>query len=147
MPSPLANSGFSLASVAVALIILVAMFPAQSLAASKQLTCSPATLAYGAVVVGRTETLPVVVTNSGQKSVTISSASVSNVSFEVSGLKLPKVLAAGESFEASVTFAPKRSGWAGGEVTFSSNAFNPSLDLTVGGSGVTSDAVTASPAS
>jgi len=97
-------------------------------------------------MVGQSETLFVVVTNSSPTSATISSVTVTNSSFEVSNLNLPKVLAPGESLETSLTFAPARTGWASGEITFATKS-NPSLNLAVGGWGVTSDPVTASPAS
>jgi hypothetical protein len=108
--------------------------------------CSPASLLYGGVAVGQTETLLVSVINNGQSSVTISSVSTSNSAFEISKLNLPRVLAAGQHLEVSVTFAPKVTGAASGQVTFA-NASKPLLIMAVTGEGVASESVTASPAS
>lgn len=131
----------------VVLTLLVTMLPAGVRAATKQLTCSPTSLAYGNVAVDHSETLLVAVSNSGQTSVTISSVSVSSGKFKVSNLKLPQVLAAGASLEVSVIFSPSATGYVSGQVSFVSNASNPTLSLGVNGSGVTSETVTASPAS
>jgi ASPM-SPD-2-Hydin domain-containing protein len=149
MPLPRAKPRRLLAFAvpAAAILIIVVMLPARMLAATSHLTCSPYSLYYAGVAIGRSETLLVTVTNSGPASVTISRVSVSNARFEVTDMTLPKILAAGESADVQVAFAPKETGWAGGSVTFTSNASNPTLSLTVGGSGVTSDEVTASPAS
>jgi hypothetical protein len=138
---------FSTAVPVVALAMLVTMLPARVHAAAQELSCSPASLTYGNVTVNQTETLLVAVTNNGKVSVTISSVDASSSKFKVSKLKLPLVLAAGESLELSVTFAPTATGAVNGQVTFASNATNRTLNLAVGGAGVTSEAVTASPAS
>jgi hypothetical protein len=130
----------------VALAILVAI-PSRGRAATQELSCSPASLVYGNVAVGQTETLLVAVINHGRSSVTVSSVSTSNSGFEVSNLKLPQVVAAGERFAVSVTFAPAVTGQTSGQVTFISNAPNPPLTLGVSGAGVTSQSVTANPAS
>jgi hypothetical protein len=127
-------------------MILVTL-PAQLLAGAKQLNCSPTRLGYGRVAVGRAETLLVAVTNSGQASVTISSVTANHSEFKVSKLKLPQVLAAGASLEVSVTYTPSAAGWVGGQLTFVTTASNPTLTLGVGGLGVTTEMVTASPAS
>lgn len=145
---PQSNARFLLASAIpwAALIILIMMLPARVLAAN-QLTCSPSSLNYSHVVVGQSETLLVAVINNGPKEVTISRVSVSNADFKVSNLTLPKALAAGESTVVSLAFAPKQAGSVNGEVTFTSNASNSTLSLGVEAAGVTSNPVTASPAS
>ena len=135
-----------LSAIAVALIALVNL-PPPVRAATQELICSPSSLLYGGVAVGQPETVFIAVINTSQSSVTISSVSVSNRSFQVSKLNLPRVLLPGAHLEVGVTFAPTATGVANGQVTFASNASNPVLNLAVSGDGVTSELVTASPAS
>ncbi len=126
-------------------IVLLGMVPVGAAAATPQLACTPTNLHFGAIVVGQTETLLDTVTNNGRTSVTISGISVGNAKFTASSLSLPLVLLAGQSVDLSVTFTPTAIGWTGGTIRFSSNASNSPLQLQVGGSGVSSASVTASP--
>ncbi len=126
-------------------ILLLGMFPGGAAAATSQLTCTPSNLGFGDVVVGQTETLLATVTNNGQTSVTVSGLTLNNSAFTTSSLNLPLVLLAGQSVDLSVSFTPPSIGWKGGAIDLSSNASNANLRLEVGGSGVSSEAVTASP--
>jgi hypothetical protein len=132
---------------AVALAILMTALPTPARAAAQQLSCSPASLRYGSVVVGHNETLLVAVTNSGSSNVTISKVTSNQTSVQIAPLKLPLTLAAGASLELNIRFAPTATGGVNGQVTFVSNASNSTLNLAATGSGVTSQTVTASPAS
>jgi len=126
-------------------LLLLGMMPARAGATAAQLTCSPSSLRFGAIDVGQTETLMVVVTNNGQTSVTLSEITVSNSEFATSTLSLPLVLLAGQSVDLSVSFTPAATGWTGGTIKFSSNASNPTLVVELQGTGVSSESVTASP--
>ena len=126
-------------------ILLFGMAPVGAAAAASQLACTPASLRFGATVVGQTETLQVTLTNNGQTSATISAISVSNAEFTTSSLSLPTVLLPGQSADVSVSFTPTAMGWTNGSIKFFSNGSNPTLQLEVGGTGVSSEAVTASP--
>jgi Abnormal spindle-like microcephaly-assoc'd, ASPM-SPD-2-Hydin len=126
-------------------ILLLVMAPARASAATPQLTCSPWILRFGDVVVGQTETMMVTVTNNGQTTVNLSGFAVSNSAFTPSSLSLPLVLAAGQSFDLSVTFTPTATGWTGGRINFSSNASNATLGLGIEGTGASSVSLTASP--
>jgi len=114
-------------------------------AATSPLTCAPAILAFGATVVGQIETLPVTLTNNGETSATISGVTASNSEFTVSSLSLPLVVLAGQSVELNVSFTPTAMGWTGGTIRFIGNAAIAILPLEVRGTGVSSEAVTASP--
>jgi hypothetical protein len=129
----------------VFLLTLTAVVPA--VGAADQLVCTPSILRFGAVTVGQTETQLIALSNVGQTSVTISASSFSNSEFMLSGIKLPLVLPAGQSVEASVVFVPTVKGWTSGTVTFTSNASNASLAIPMGGGGVSSEMLTATPAS
>ena len=124
-------------------ILLLGMVPVDAAAANSQLTFTPTSLRFGAVVVGQTETLPVTLTNNGHTSVTISKITVGNFAFTTSSLSLPSVLLAGQSVDLNVSFTPTATGWTGGTIKFSSNASNATLE--VGGTGQSSAPVTANP--
>jgi len=111
-----------------------------------QLTSSPSNLRFGALDVGQSETLLVTITNSGSGSVTLSSVAVSGSEFAISPLNLPVTLSAGQGVDVNVTFTPKNTGWSGATVRFYSNASNPTLTLQAGGTGATSEGLSASPA-
>src|ERR1035441_1916696 len=126
-------------------ILVLGMVPVNASAATSQLACTPTNLGFGAVVVGHTRTLLVTLTNNGQSSVTVSGIALGKSEFTTSNLSLPLVLLAGQSVELSVSFTPTAMGWTGGPIKFSSNASNAALRLAVGGTGVNTEPVTASP--
>jgi hypothetical protein len=103
--------------------------------ASGQLTANPTNLAFGSVQVGNSQTLAETLTNSGGTSVTISAASSSSSGFTASGLSLPITLSAGQSVTFNVAFAPQSGGSATGSLVISSNGSNPSLSVSLTGTG------------
>lgn len=125
--------------------IYVLLLASSTQAATPQLSCSPASLTFGEVVVGQSETQLVTLINSGTTSVTISAVSAADSVYTVSGLQLPVVLSAGQSVDLNVMFTPNADGWFGGNILFASNASNSSLRLNVQGSGEKSQSVSASP--
>ena len=133
----------SLTIAMATLVLAVVCVPVA--AATPQLSCTPGHLAFGATPMGQSETLLVTVANVGQSTVTISAVAGNNAAFTMSPLSLPLVLAAGQGFDVSVTFTPTALGWTGGTITFTSNATNKTLVLELGGDGVDSDGIIASP--
>ena len=112
----------------------------------QQLTCAPSQLMFGTVPVGQTETQLLTLTNNGQTSVTISAMNSFRVAeFGLPQLRLPLTIGAGQSVAFNVTFTPTATGWTGGNATFSSNASNPTVQFQFGGTGLTSDPLSASP--
>jgi hypothetical protein len=134
---PASNMRFSLRIALVTTFLAFAVLPALSAAAATpQLVCSPTLLHFGWVEVGTAESEWVVLTNKGSTAVTLSAVSVSGSGFSVSGATLPVSLAAGSSIGLNVTFTPTSTLWFNDQVTITSNASNPSLVLTVMGTGV-----------
>ncbi|MFZ0806170.1 MAG: choice-of-anchor D domain-containing protein [Candidatus Sulfotelmatobacter sp.] len=127
------------------LLTLTAALPAA--AAPNQLVCTPSMLRFGAVTVGQTETQLISLSNVGKTSVTISGSSFTQSEFSLAGIKLPVVIPAGQTLEASVIFAPTVNGWTGSALTFTSNASNGSLTVPMGGGGVKVEMLTATPSS
>jgi Abnormal spindle-like microcephaly-assoc'd, ASPM-SPD-2-Hydin len=128
-------------------ITLLAMITLCAGAAAPQLTCTPYTLLFGSVVIGQSESEVVVLTNSGQTSVTVSAMKTTGTMFKASGLALPLTLPAGQSAPLKVTFSPTSAGWIQAGIAFTSNASIPSLQLVLGGTGATSNSLGSSPAS
>src|SRR5438552_3871463 len=106
------------------------------------LGASPSSLSFGTVLVGNNSSLQETLTNTGGSSVTISQANVSGSGFSVSGV--PATLAAGQSANFNVTFAPPSSGAVTGSVSIVSNASNSTLKITLSGTGATPGILSAS---
>jgi hypothetical protein len=87
----------------------------------------------------------VTLTNNEATDVLVSGISSSNREITLSQVSLPQTLPAGQSLEVSVFFTPTATGWTGGDVVFTSDLSNPIFDLKVAGTGVKSEAMTASP--
>ena len=90
---------------------------------SGQLSLIPASLKFGNVSVGTTESLPVALYAAGA-SVTISSDSSTSSQFALTGVTLPLTLTPGESLSVNVAFTPQSSSTVTGSISFSSNASN-----------------------
>ena len=128
-------------------ITLAVMVPLRAQSVAQQLILSPNHLKFGNIAVGRSEIQPAVLTNTGNTSATVSAIGTSNSEFSVSGLSLPMVLAAGQSVALNATFTPTTVGWTSDKAKITSNASNPSIQLGLAGTGVSTQALTAAPSS
>lgn len=99
------------------------------------ITASAASLSFGSIATGGTASLVEVLTNSGTSPLTISQISISGTGFSVSGVKLPLRLTVGQSVSLNLVFSAQLAGLAGGSLSISSNASNPSLIIPLSGSG------------
>lgn len=100
--------------------------------AAGTLTIFPATINFGNVPVGQSSSQGGQLA-AGTASVTVSTASMSNAGFELSGISLPVTIAAGQTIAYKVTFTPKSNGPASGTLAFASNAANsPSVESLAG---------------
>jgi hypothetical protein len=101
-------------------------------AAPGLLTVTPATLAFGNVIVDASLSLNGSLTATGA-SVLVSAGSSNSSEFVLSGISLPKTIAAGQSASFTVTFTPNASGAASANLTFLSDASNsPTVELLTG---------------
>lgn len=99
------------------------------------LSVSPTSVSFGSVLVGQSGSQTVNLSNTGNSSVTVSSASFTGSGFGVTGLTFPFTVAAAGSKSATLTFTPSGSGAASGSVSFVSNATNSPATATLSGSG------------
>lgn len=145
MPLPQLVSKSACLQTLVVIALLAVSVPAY--ASHPQLVCSPRSLWFGKVLSGQSETLPVLLTNTGSSPVTVSQLSVGVAAFTVGNFAPPVTLAAGQSVSFNVTFTPTTAGNVGGTVTFTSDASNSTLNLQVTGRGINNWALQANPAS
>jgi len=99
------------------------------------LGANPASLSFGNVTVGSKQSLSEKITNTGGSDVTISQVGINGSGFGLSGISAPVTLTAGQSLTFNVTFTPTSSGSASGSVTVSSTASNPTLTISLSGTG------------
>ncbi len=115
--------------------------------ASGEIAASPASVAFGNVMIGNSQTVPVTVTNTGGVTVTISAAAATGTGFSFTGPGLPATLAAGQSTTFNAIFSPTSSGNKTGNLAITSDANNPTLNVPLSGAGVTQGQITPNPAS
>ncbi len=114
---------------------------------NRRLVAEPASLSFGSVQVGNSQSLSEVLTNFSNSSVTVSQATVGGTAFTLRGLSLPLTLAPGQSYTASVVFTPKAAGSASGSISVGFNPPTSSLGIALSGTATTAGQVAVSPAS
>jgi len=112
-----------------------------------QIAIAPASVTFGNVAVGTTQSQTATLTNSGSASATISQATASGSGLSLSGLTLPLTLTPGQSAAFRVSFAPMSAGAVTGSIALASSAANSNLTIAVTGAGVNPGSLTAAPAS
>ena len=98
-----------------------------------KLTVGSSPLAFGTVLVGKTQNQSATITNSGGASLTVSQATVTGTGFSVSGMTTPMTLAPNQSANVSVSCTPQSSGSLNGNLAISSNAGNVAVALAATG--------------
>lgn len=101
------------------------------------LSPSPASLNFGTVQTGTSQGLSETLTNNGGSSVTISQIGITGTGFTFSGIAAPFTLAAGQSANFTVTYAPTSTAAASGSITVTSNGSDPTLAISLSGTGST----------
>lgn len=104
-------------------------------AASGQLSVSPAAMNFGSVELGTSQNQAGSLTATGAD-VTMSSGSWSGVGYSLSGISFPLTVPAGQSVSFVVTFAPQTAGSSAGSVSFTSNGSNSPAVEAFSGSGL-----------
>src|SRR5437660_897512 len=140
MRNAIAHNTFS-SLVRPFMIISALLLPAATIfgaAGNKSLTANPTSISFGSVQVGKSETQFETLTNSDKSSITLSSATVAGSGFSMGGLNLPLTLAGGHSVTFSITFAPKSSGSASGNVSINFKTSSSTLRVNLSGLGTSS---------
>lgn len=100
-----------------------------------QLSVAPTTISFGNVTDGSYASQPGTLSATGTN-VTVTSGTVSNSAFSLSGLSFPITIPAGQNAQFTVTFTPQGSGSASGTVSFTSNASNSPTVASLTGTGI-----------
>jgi fibronectin type 3 domain-containing protein len=93
---------------------------------------------FGNEIVGGAIPLGVAVKNTGNSSLTVSGISVTGTGFSVTSGVSGTTIAAGQTAEMNVVFAPKATGSVSGKVTITSSATNTPNGVALTGTGVSS---------
>ncbi len=104
--------------------------------AAAQLALSTSNENFGSVLVNGHSTQAITIQNSGQSDMQISQIAVSGAGFSVSGVATPVTVPVGQSMALQTTFAPTSAGAATGAITVTSDATNPTANVTLSGTGV-----------
>jgi Abnormal spindle-like microcephaly-assoc'd, ASPM-SPD-2-Hydin len=107
---------------------------------------NPGSFNFNSVAVGQSSQQSFTLTNSGNATVTIGTVTAAGTGFSASGLSAGGQIAAGASATVTGTFAPTTAGAASGSIVIASNATNPTLTITLSGTG-TQGGLSATPSS
>jgi len=119
----------------------------QQTASIGDLQLSSTQLGFGKVVVGGSNTLTVTATNTGATAVTITSARSSTSEFLLSAPTLPLTVPAGQVANLSIVFTPFAPNNVTGTIAISNNASDPSLMVSLSGTGIAAGQLIPTPSS
>ena len=102
------------------------------------LSAVPTSVRFTNIVVGDTPSQSLTLVNSESSTVNISQVSVTGTGFSLNGLTLPLAVAAGQSATFSVAFSLPSAGNSSGNITITSDASNPTLNVPISGTAVSS---------
>jgi hypothetical protein len=109
-------------------------------ATTRTISLSTSSLNFGNETVGQSSTLGVSIKNTGNSSLTISAINVTASGFGVNGGLIGATIAAGQTANLNVVFAPILAGSVTGKVSITSNATNSPNAISVTGNAVSSGA-------
>jgi hypothetical protein len=116
--------------------VAVALTGTGSTKASGQLSANSSNLNLGSVNTGSHATQNIILTNTGNAAVNVSSVQVTGTGFAVSGITTPASIGASQDATLAVTFTPTTAGSAKGMVTVVSDASSTPLSIALSGTGV-----------
>jgi hypothetical protein len=124
---------------------LVTLQVAGTGAINQSVKSSPSSVSFGSVAIGSIATVPVVLTNTHEWKITLSSLQTSGNEFALSGNgpQFPLTLGPGQSVTVNVAFAPQWAGQTGGSVFIT----GPGLSIPLTGTGATPGQLSANPSS
>lgn len=105
-----------------------------------QMSLNPASVSFGTVTVGQTNSQPVIISNPGKVGLTISSYTVTGAGFSASGLSTPLTIQPGQSASLNIAFDPSSAGNASGAVSLTSNAPGSPTTVALTGTGAAATA-------
>src|SRR5579864_7333959 len=118
-----------------------------STSSSGTLSASATSLSFGNVATGSSSPQTLTLNNTGTAAVTISQATVTGAGFSVVGGMSSVSIPAGQNHAFQVEFSPTGSGNASGSVSIVSDATDPTLAISLSGTGMAGLAITTQPES
>jgi len=100
-----------------------------------QISANPASIAFGTVPEGVTDSQSITLKNAGNATLTFSGINVTGSGFNQSGLSTSTTIAAGASVMFSATFDPSTASASSGSITLTTNATPSSLAINISGTG------------
>ena len=101
-----------------------------------QVSVIPASVSFGNVTVGVTNTQTLVISNPGTANLSVTQASLTGTGFSFSGLTLPLSVPPGASSAFTVSFTPASASSLSGNLTLVNNTLNSPLVVALAGTGV-----------
>jgi hypothetical protein len=114
---------------------------------SGTLTPTLPSINFGSVQVGHDRSVSETITNTGGSDVNISQAQPTGTGFSVSGINPPLTLTAGQSITFNVLFTPPAAASDSGNLAITSDASNPTLNISLSGIGTPAAQLAVSPTS
>jgi hypothetical protein len=100
-----------------------------------QLSANPTSLSFGTISTGTSSTKQIVLTNTGNASVNITSITPVGTGLTIGGVTLPATLSPTQTLTVDALFAPTTAGGVTGTISVVSNASNPTLTIQTSGTG------------
>lgn len=111
------------------------------------LSASPASIAFGNVQVGTSQTESDTLSNTGVTNISLTQAVVTGAAFSTTGLNLPVTLAPGQAVTFSVVFNPQTVGSATGTLAVTNDATGSPLNIALSGTTVAAGSLITNPTS
>jgi hypothetical protein len=111
------------------------------------LSAAPASISFGNVQDGTSQSQSDTLTNTGGTSLTITQANVTGAGFSTTGLTLPITLAPGQSTTFSAVFSPQSGGSVSGNLALTNDSAGSPLNIALSGTAVAAGGLAESPTS
>jgi hypothetical protein len=111
------------------------------------LSAAPASISFGNVEIGSSQTQSGTLTNTGATSLSITQADISGAGFSTTGLTLPVTLSAGQSATFSIVFSPQTLGGVSGNLALANDGSGSPLNIVISGTAVAAGSLSGNPTS
>lgn len=111
------------------------------------LSAAPASVSFGNVQIGTSQTQSNTLSNTGGTTLTVTQAAASGAGFSTSGLNLPLTLAPGQTVTFSIIFSPQSVGSATGNLALTNDGSTSSLNIALAGTAVAAGSLSENPTS
>jgi hypothetical protein len=99
------------------------------------MAANPASVSFGGIAIGYTDSLPIILKNNGNQTLSFSQVTVTGAGFAQTGLSTSTTIAAGASATFNATFDPSAAGAVSGSITLATNGTPSSLVIGLSGTG------------